>query len=101
MRDENLVYISGWVRSRRGHAAPKWCLGNKPDAPQLDPLTNAEISSRYFENLCKKIGYDQARMIKNAMRRGATALVLEGKVIWRRGEGIKHHGNTSHLSDNP
>ena len=100
MREENLIYIFGWVRSRRGHAASQWCLGNKPDAPQLDPLTNAEISSRYFENLCKRIGYDRARMIKNAMRRGATELVLEGKVVWRRGEGVKSHGNTSHLSNN-
>jgi len=100
MRDENLIYIFGWVRSRRGHAASQWRLGNKPDAPQLNPLTNAEISSRYFENLCKRIGTDRARMIKNAMRRGATELVVEGKVIWRRGEGVKDRGNTSHLPNN-
>lgn len=39
-------------------------------------------------------------MIKNAMRRGATELVVEGKVIWRRGEGVKDRGNTSHLPNN-
>lgn len=97
MKDEELVYISGWVRSRRGHAAPQWSKGNKPHAPQLAPLTNAEISQRYFENLCSKIGYDQARLIKNAMRKGSTQVVVEGKVIWRRGEGVKVYEDHPHL----
>lgn len=99
IREEGLIYIKSWTRSWRGNPSAVWALGNKPDTPQLAPLTNAEISSRYFENLCRKVGYRQARMIKNAMRKGSTQLVLQGKVIWRKGEGVKAHDHTAHLSD--
>jgi len=99
MREEDLIYISGWVRSFRGNPSAIYAWGKHKDAAVPAPLTNAQISSRYFENLCKKVGYNQARMIKNAMRRGSTQLVIEGRVIWRKGEGVKVYEDRASVSD--
>jgi len=95
LRRENLIYICNWVRSRRGNPSAVWVKGNRPDRPQLMPLTSAELSERWFSNLCRKVGYERARMIKNALRRGSSQLVIDGQVIWRRFEGVKPYENSS------
>ena len=86
--DEKVVHIKEWRRSVRGHAAPVWAFGNNPDSPQLKPLTSEELSKRYAENLKKKLTPKGMRALKSARRKGSTQLILEGKVIWRKGEGI-------------
>ena len=69
-------YVCGWQRSlgTSGRLKAVWDVGNKPDAPPIQPMPRSQISARYNEKVIAL-----ARRNQSVFDRIALALIEAGR----------------------
>jgi hypothetical protein len=91
LKARGLLHVARWKYESAGDtcpACPVYVYGPGKDAPKPDALGWKEIKRRYKESVGKQL----FNRIDDVRRRGANALVKDGVVVWRRGDGILRRG---------
>lgn len=89
LRDAGRLRIAGWVKHGRGE--PTRIYGRAdgtPDAPKPAPYGQPENCRRYRARLRDRLGPEIGAQVLRAMDKGVAVVVVEGRVLYRRGEGV-------------
>lgn len=83
------VRVSGYYRPPKGRAVRIFCAADgKPDARRPKRLGSAAACRKYRKSLKTRLGSELGRAVMRAIEQKASLVVSEGRVIYRRGEGV-------------
>ncbi len=86
-----LIHIAAWAlpENGRGPWTPVYALGAGRDARKPIPSTPAQKSRLRRARLIEKIGVHHAdRILRSRQAGGIDTLVIDGRTVYRRGEGL-------------
>lgn len=87
LRGRGLIHISAWRYESAGASCPAcrvFAAGKGEDAKKPEPMGAIQRKHRYVE----KVGRELFRQADAARSRGASRLVIDGEVVWQRGDGF-------------
>lgn len=83
------VRVAGYRRSPKGVPARIYAVANgKANAMPPAPLGSAHSCRKYRRQLRARLGGELGAQVLRAMDQRASMLVVDGRVIYRRGEGV-------------
>jgi hypothetical protein len=91
---EKKIYVVRWIRGPQGPAAPvfAWRTDGQYDRPRPARRSTTEHRHHTKARVSNLVGPDSAEAVCRAMYRdnGPTTVVVEGRVVYRRGIGIDY-----------
>lgn len=88
LHQEGLVHICGWQQKSGAQPAAIFAWGGRKDAPRPPLKTRLDISRESQRRRVEKVGDEAWRAVRRAYKSGADALIVAGRQVWRKGEGI-------------
>lgn len=94
LHEQGVVRVIGWRRiNPKGRPQRVFALANgKPDAPLPEPLSSAVTSKRYRSAIKRDLGTTLGLSVLRAIQKKKSAVIADGRVVYRRGEGVRRIG---------
>lgn len=87
LRERGLIHIASWRYESNGRSCPACCVfmyGPGKDARKPATLGREVCRQRYRE----KVGRKLYNRVKEARKRGGSAIVQDGVYLWQKGKGF-------------